>query len=147
MDMKLLEAELSRDEDRRAMPYLDSRGYKTVGIGHNLAVSPMPGVTFPLSDAQIDAVFTRDISTSIAKLDKYIPWWRTLSDPRQRVLANMCFNMGWGDGVKGLSGFHNTLAMIKAGQYQAAAAAMLKSRWASQVGARANRLSVMMAAG
>ena len=47
----------------------------------------------------------------------------------------------------GLLGFKNTLATIRAGDYQRAASMMLDSKWAGQVGQRAERLSRMMATG
>jgi hypothetical protein len=50
-------------------------------------------------------------------------------------------------GITGLLGFKNTLATIRAGSYEQAAAMMLQSRWATQVGRRAERLSRMMATG
>lgn len=141
----LLEKELTLDEGKRYVKYKDTAVPPkwTQGIGHNLEASPQPQYPTKWTDAIIDAVFLRDTYTSVAKLDANIPWWRKLTPARQRVLINMCFNMGWGS----LSGFHNTLAAIKAGQYQSAAAGMLASKWAKQVGARATRLAAMMRAG
>jgi lysozyme len=55
----------------------------------------------------------------------------------QEVLANMCFNLG----LTGLLGFRQTLALLQAGRYGEAAAEMLRSAWAGQVGARAERLA------
>jgi lysozyme len=62
---------------------------------------------------------------------------------RQNVLADMCFNLGIG----GLLSFKNTLAMVEHGKYEEAAAAMLQSKWATQVGQRAIELSEMMRTG
>ena len=46
---------------------------------------------------------------------------------RQAVLLDMCFNFGIGR----LEGFHNTLAAMKAGDWQAAHDGMLDSAWAA----------------
>ena len=59
------------------------------------------------------------------------------------MLADMCFNLG----INRLLGFKNTLAAIKAGDYEAAADGMLASMWAKQVGKRAHRLIKMMREG
>jgi lysozyme len=55
----------------------------------------------------------------------------------QEVLANLCFNLG----LAGLLGFRQTLALLQAGRYAEAAAELLRSKWAGQVGARAERLA------
>ena len=55
----------------------------------------------------------------------------------------MAFNLG----VEGLMGFRETLDLIYEDRYRQASAEMLRSRWATQVGERAQRLSRMMASG
>lgn len=144
-----LDAELSLDEGRRAYPYLDSRGIETVGIGHNLIASPLPGQTYPMTDAQIDAVFARDVASSVAKLDTYLPWWRTLTDGRQRAMLNMAFNLGVGrpGAGTGLLAFGTFLSLMKNGNYKAAAQDLVYTLWARQVGARATRIEQQIIAG
>jgi lysozyme len=58
-------------------------------------------------------------------------------------MINMCFNLG----ITGLCGFKNTLGMIQRKEYSKAADNMLQSKWARQVGKRANRLSEMIRKG
>lgn len=140
----LLAKELRRDEGVEYVPYLDTVGIKTVGVGHNMQAKPLPADwTFPLTDAQVDQLLAEDLQEVFDGLDRNIPWWRKLSYERQRVLANMAFNLG----IKGLMGFKNTLAHIQAERYQSAAEGMLASKWARQVGQRANRLAAMMVMG
>lgn len=148
-DQTKLDAELSLDEGRRAMPYKDSVGILTVGVGHNLAAGPLPGQHYPMSDAEIDALFAKDVASTVTKLDRYLPWWRGLSDARQRVLLNMTFNLGIGNpgSGHGLLAFGSLLNLIHIGSYGAAADDMLHTLWAKQVGARAVRLAQMMRAG
>ena len=81
-----------------------------------------------------------DIAKVVQQLDKAITWWRSMSENRQRVLCNMAFNLG----IAGLLKFNNTLKMIQDGKYKEAADAMRKSLWYRQVGARAERLAVLM---
>jgi lysozyme len=49
--------------------------------------------------------------------------------------------------MMGLLAFDKTLALVEAGNYDEAATEMLNSRWATQVGARATRLSQQMRTG
>ena len=141
---QLLIAELRRDEGVRYEPYRDTKGILTVGVGHNLEASPLPaGWTYPLSDAQVDQLLAQDLQEVYSDLTSALPWWLYLDDVRQRVICNMCFNLGIGK----LLGFRNTLAFMRQGNYSAAADGMLNSAWASQVGRRAQRLASMMRTG
>lgn len=72
-----------------------------------------------------------------------LPWYDSLDEARQGVLANMAFQMG----VDGLLGFRNTLAMVERGEYAAAADGMMASKWAQQTPRRAARLSQQMRTG
>ncbi|NTV10478.1 MAG: lysozyme, partial [Zoogloea sp.] len=84
-----------------------------------------------------------DIDRVAGELDAHLPWWRSLDEVRQHVLMNMCFNLG----IQKLQAFKNTLSLVQAGQYEAAARAMLASLWAQQVGDRAKRLAKEMETG
>ena len=130
---ELLVYELSRDEDVRTKPYKDSVGKLTIGVGRNLDDKG-------LSKAEINILLNNDINDSEADLDRTFPWWRQLNDNRQRVLLNMCFNLG----IKRLTGFKNMLKDVQNGRYDQAAVEMLDSLWARQVGGRAVRLAKMM---
>jgi lysozyme len=145
-NLALLIAELRRDEGVRYSPYLDTAipPRSTVGVGHNLSVSPLPaGWTYPLSDDQVNQLLTQDLGNTFAQLSASLPWWTSLDDVRQRVVANMAFNMG----VGALLTFHNTLGAMQRGAYSVAAASMKASAWYGQVGARAVRLRQAMETG
>ena len=136
--------ELRRDEGVRYVPYRDTKGIPTTGVGHNLQASPLPaGWSYPLTDAQVDTLLQADLKNAYSDLNRSLPWWTDLNDVRQRVICNMCFNLG----MSKLAGFRNTLTAIRQGQYRDAASGMLNSAWASQVGARAQRLAQMMRTG
>ncbi|WP_244828439.1 hypothetical protein [Caballeronia sp. TF1N1] len=140
--------ELRRDEGVRYTRYLDSKGIPTTGVGHNLLAKPLPaGWTYPLSDRQVDQLLEDDLDDVYVDLDRNLSWWRALDDVRQRVIANMCFNMGIGR----LLGFTNMLAATRTANYSTAALEMLDSKWATDVGVgtaakpgRALRLANMM---
>lgn len=144
-----LVVELRRDEGVWYVRYLDTKGIPTTGVGHNLQARPLPaGWTFPLSDVQVDELLEQDLGIVYADLDRNLPWWRDLNYARQRVICNMCFNLG----ITKLLGFVNTLAAMRQGRYVDAARGMLNSAWATQVGiydrngkpGRALRLANMM---
>lgn len=129
-------ADLCRDEGVRAFPYTDTVGKLTIGVGRNLTDRG-------LRADEITFLLQNDIDEVLADVDRAFPWARHLDPVRYRVLANMCFNLG----VTKLRGFSRTLAAVERGDYMAAAAGMRASRWARQVGARAERLAVMMETG
>jgi lysozyme len=118
------------------MPYTDTVGKLTIGVGRcldDVGISP--------EEAQM--LLDSDIERAISNLNTGIPWWSTLDEVRQRVLVNMCFNLG----IQGLLRFKNTLALVRAGKYEEASVAMLQSIWAGQVGKRAVRLAHSMKTG
>lgn len=149
MDKKLMAQELRRDEGEKLVAYMDSLGYWTIGVGHLIdphkGGNPAPFGTdlrnnHAITPDQSEQLLLGDIDAKMAELDEKLPWWRNLSEVRQRVILNMAFNLG----VAGLLMFKNTLAAVLRSDYAAAARGMLASKWATQVGARAERLAYMM---
>lgn len=139
MDKNKLTKELRRDEGVVPHAYQDHLGYLTIGVGRLIDKRKGGG----LSDDEIDYLLSNDINRFEKQVIDALPWYGKLDDVRQRVLVNMAFNMG----IAGLLGFKNTLAMIERGDYAGAAKGMLASKWATQVGDRAKRLSKMMETG
>ena len=131
-----LREQLIRDEGKVLTPYRDSMGLLTIGVGHNLDAHG-------ISDEVCDLLLTEDIARVEAGLRVRLPWARKLGDVRYAVVANMAFNLGLG----GLMQFRKALAAMQAGDWTTAAAEMLDSRWAGQVGARATRLARQMETG
>lgn len=141
---QLLTQQLRSDEGVRYSPYKCTMGKNTVGVGHNLDANPLPeGTTYPLTDAQVDEILADDLLVVFRGLNARIPWWTTLSPNRQRVMVNMCFQLG----IDGLLGFKNTLKAIQEGKYELASVNMRASKWHAQTPARAKRLIKMMMAG
>lgn len=136
MDIDAIKTELRRDEGLRLKPYRDSLGKLTIGVGRNLD-------DVGISDAEADALLDADVGRAVAGLDRALPWWRGLSEARQRALVNMAFNLG----LPRLLGFKAMLADLESGDYAGAARAAIDSRWARQVGARAQRLAMILAEG
>jgi lysozyme len=142
MTTKWLKDDLKGDEGLALTAYPDpiSKGEPwTIGYGHTYRVKKGDKCTIPEADAFLD----KDIAHAIEMLDEKFAWWRKMDDLRQDVLANMMFNMG----TSRLSGFVNTLAAMKRGDYAEAADRMLESLWAKQVKGRARRLAQQMRTG
>lgn len=136
-----LKRQLTGDEDRRKTVYKDSKGLDTIAVGR-LVDSNVPGAG--LRDDEIDYLLNNDIDDRINELNKRFPWFQNLDDVRKGVLVNMAFQLG----VSGLTGFTKTIGLIHDGMYDAAAAAMLDSKWAKiDSPARAKRLSEQMRTG
>ena len=136
MRKDVLIADLVRDEGLRLAPYKDSVGKLTIGIGRNLEDR---GISW----AEAQFLLDNDIAIATADLDRNAPWWRNLSEGRQRALVNMAFNLG----VPGLMRFEKMLSALERGEYDDAAREALDSRWARQVGARAQRIARLIRKG
>ncbi len=131
-----IEEQLRKHEGVRSKPYVDTVGKVTIGVGRNLT-------DVGLSDSEIDILLKNDIDRAVADLDRELSWWRKLNEARQRVMIDLCFNLGIGS----LLGFKNTLHFIETGDYNSAATNLLKSKYASQVGIRADTLAKMLRTG
>lgn len=136
MNQEKLAAQLHVDEGRRPRIYLDTEGNWTAGVGRNLS-------SRPFSDDEIALMLRNDIRIAEQDLDRSLPWWRQMTEARQNVLANMCFNLG----IYRLLKFVKTLDLMRASRFDAAAKEMLDSTWAKQVGPRAQRLADVMRKG
>lgn len=111
-------------------------GKITIGVGRNLD-------DVGLSQTEIDLLLQNDINAAIAELEATFPWTSDLDDARRGAMLNMTFNMG----IHGLAGFRDFLTKMQAGDWSASAGAMLDSKWAQQVGPRAQRLSIQIETG
>jgi lysozyme len=136
IDRDAMIRQLRLHEGERLKPYRCTAGKLTIGIGRNLEDR---GIT-PEESAYL---LENDIARFQTELLRALPWVAKLDEVRQRVLLDMAFNLG----VQGLLQFKRTLAAIQAGDYERAAPMMLDSKWAEQVGQRAERLSRMMLTG
>ena len=140
MEAKLLERikeQLVRHEGLRLKPYRCTAGKLTIGIGRNLDDSG-------ISQSEAYVMLINDIMNCEKQLQSKIPdIYNGLDEVRKSVLLNMCFNLG----INGLLGFTNTLAFVKAWDWERAANNMLVSKWAKQVGRRAIELSELMRKG
>lgn len=124
--------DLKRDEGFRAKPYRCTAGKVTIGYGRNLD-------DVGVSASEAHNMLMNDIEGVYRDLDRSHPWWAEMPEPVRVGLANMCFNLG----ISRLGGFKNMLAALEAGEWDRAATEALDSRWARQVGARAERIAML----
>ena len=136
MDKQRLFQQLRLHEGVEQFPYRCTAGYLTIGVGRNIEERG-------LSDDEIDFMLDNDISIVINELGDSYDWFFDLSEVRQRVIADMVFNLG----LPRFSKFKNMIAALEDGDYEEAANQMMDSRWAEQVGLRASRLAEMMETG
>ena len=131
---------LIEHEGLRLKPYRDSVGKLTIGIGTNLS----DGIT------RTEALWLmrHRLEKAEKELISRFPVYKELDTVRQFVLLDMAYNLG----IPKLAGFKKMWAALDLAVsydygFLHAAAEMLDSKWARQVGNRAKDLAYMMATG
>jgi len=122
--------DLKRDEGLRLKPYLCTAGKTTIGYGRNLSDR---GIT----REEADFLLANDYISTKIQLRNNLDFYDDLPENVQSALINMAFNMG----VLGLLRFKRMLYAMERGDFDEAALEALKSLWARQVGARADRIA------
>src|SRR3990167_3936709 len=105
----LLLGQLIVHEGLRLKPYMDTVGKITIGVGRNLSDNG-------ISRGEAMTLLNNDVDEVIADLATF-PWFLTLDPVRQRVVADLRFNLG----PERFRGFKRTLRAFSAGDYQVAA--------------------------
>lgn len=124
--------DLREDEGEVLHAYKDSLGYLTIGVGILIDQRKGGGITKEESAYLLANHIRRKAGELLARA----PWVADLNDARQGALVNMCFQMG----VEGVLGFRNSLALIRAGKFEEAGAALKQSKWYGQTPNRAARV-------
>jgi len=148
MNKATLSKELELHEGKELQSYICPAGYLTVGIGRNLEANPstdelgrrIDKVGLEITEEECRMLLEHDIDRFANEVRLNISVFNGLSEPRQHVLIDMAFNLG----THGLLKFKKMLAAIQANDFDKAAAEMLDSKWARQVGHRATRLATMI---
>ena len=138
MNDNLIRDGIKRHEGYSDTVYIDSVGVPTVGYGHAL----LQGSKIPHVVAEL--LFDQDFDIAVKDYEILTLRWSINLEPvRRGVLINMLFNMG----MSRVSKFQKMLTALQAGDYDKAADEMLDSRWATQVGKRADELANTMRKG
>lgn len=138
-DRTLLRLRVKKAEALKLSAYPDSLNLLTIGYGR--LIDPRRGGG--ISPDEAEYMLTNDLMRAERQCET-LPVYLDLSPPRQAVLIELCFNMGF----DGLRGFRRMLSALVRQEYDAAAAEILDSEMAVQVGPhRAGRLSQQMKTG
>lgn len=147
MNVDALDQDLTSDEGLRLFVYDDAtglpirpgtlvKGHPSIGIGRALDIHG-------ISKAEAQSLLDNDTKPLAAELAQKLAWFGSLNDARQRVLAEMAFQLG----VNGLLEFGALITACASGNFVRAAVAMLASKWATQTPTRARRLADRMRTG
>ena len=135
-DMDKMIEQLVDHDGLELHPYEDSLGILTIGVGRNLEERG-------ISEDEAFYLLGNDIEIIWDELIKQHPIVEDLDDQRQMILLDMAFNMG----VPRLGKFKKMWAAIEDGDMIEASKQALDSRWADQVGRRAERLAERLTSG
>ena len=138
MNIEQCKAEIKRHEGEVLEIYMDSLGYKTLGVGH-LCQPNDPEYSWevgtPVTQEVVDMYYEDDFNKHYEEAihvfgDKEA--FYKLPEKIQHVLVNMCFNLG---GTR-LSKFRNMLQACREHNWYEMARQMQDSRWYGHVGRR-----------
>lgn len=127
---------LIEHEGLRLKPYRDTVGKLTIGVGRNLD-------DVGISSAEAMLMLHNDIREAENDCLHAFPWYAELDETRQAVMISLRFNLG----LAGLLKFKKFLHAMSLDDYTTAAAELLDSQWATQVGQRADTLATMIRGG
>ena len=146
MNIELCKEQIKRHEGEVLNIYEDSLGYKTLGVGH-LCQPEDPeydwAVGTSVSQEVVDMYYEDDFDKHYMEAIHVFGShedWNELPEVIQRVLVNMCFNLG---GSR-LSKFRNMLKACRNHDWEEMAVQMEDSRWYGQAGRRSKELQKMV---
>lgn len=140
MNIEKLREELINDEGIVLEIYLDSLGYRTVGVGHliteNEIVLSHMEVGDSITSQTAYELFANDIEYVLEDCVKLFSDFYAFPEEVQKIVANMMFNLGY----TRLNKFNKFKIAVNHCDWLTAADEMVDSRWYNQVTKRANRL-------
>ncbi len=141
MNKNELMEEIAEHEGKILHCYECSEGYKTIGVGHKVLESDLEnGLNVfgaydsdvpedqTITEERCQELFAEDVDTAIKGCERIYKNWDSFPEEFQRILINMCFQLGAG----GLSKFKNMNAAAEEMAYGQVALEMEDSRWARQ---------------
>ena len=126
---------LKRHEGLRLKPYLCTADQLTIGYGRNLE-------SMGISRYEAEVMLVSDIERCYNELEVF-GWFVGLDVVRQEAMVDLLFNLG----LPRFLGFKKMIRHLSNKEYSQAAAELLNSRYAIQVGDRANELAYMLERG
>ena len=132
-------AAITRDEgcvieNGRHVAYQDPLGYWTIGYG-KLIDKQVPGGGLTENEAVF--LLKNTVQDMWNELEQSLPWIKEKPIIVQEQILNMVYNLG----LPNLLKFQNMLAALESNDGTTAADEALNSKWARQVGQRAQRIA------
>jgi lysozyme len=118
-------------EGHKKSTYIDSMGYKTVGIGHKFEKGEPVKSTY--TESEVDSFFKKDLEQAISDTKRVFHNFDTLPKEVKIKLVSLTFNMGRG----GIQKFNDFRSAIANKDWKSASAELADSKWAKQTGKRA----------
>ncbi len=135
MNIEKIKYEIKEEEGYRDIMYKDHLGFATIGYGHLVLPTDHFEDGVEYSEAELNEVFEKDFQNALDNANKLIGDIPLVYQAKE-VICEMVFQLGIG----GVSKFKNMWKALEEGDYYTASVEMLDSRWAKQVGVRAERL-------
>ena len=129
---------IKRHEGVKSKVYKCTQGFETIGVGRNISESGLG-----LSDDEIDYLLHNDLERCNEELTRSYDWYSELDKPRRDAMVDICFNLG----ITRLRGFVKALEAMSRQQFDIAADEFMDSKWATQVGYRAEEVTEMIRTG
>ena len=138
-------------EGLKLMPYRDSLGKLTIGIGRCIDTKPFTpeelrfvgdwkhGITFVAAYQ----LCRNDIAECQQQLSTLGFWYHNLDDERKYALLDMCFQLGF----KGLCNFKKMIKNIQNRDWQGVYYECLNSKYAKDTPTRAKRIALLLKTG
>jgi len=152
-DRDTLVEKIAQHEGLVLEPYKDSLGINTIGIGRNLEGRGIDDYELMHMNKTLEEILdigltkkeayylcNNDVDIVEQELVKQKPIVKELNEARQMCLVDMGFNLG----IPRLMKFKKMWEAIERQDFEWAGAEMLNSRWATQVGKRADNLAKVM---
>lgn len=131
------------NEGYRGEAYQDSEGHWTIGYGHKIKPGEEHLMDANLSKQEAEALLVADEAKHTDQFYKKEQWAEGLKPAQKAALEDMSFNMGpnWMDK------FPSVRKVMQEGDFDKAAKIIRGSKYADQVGARADRNATAIAGG
>ena len=134
MNENLIQA-IKEHEGYRTFPYRCTANKLTIGYGFNLE-------DVGLSEEESEIILKLRLQKLHNKLNE-LHWYAKQNQNRKDALIDMAYNLGYA----GLLKFKNMIAALNINDYESAAVEALNSKWAAQVGKRANKIAHIIETG
>ena len=143
--------QLKINKGLRLQPYYCSKNKLTIGVGRCIETNPFTAEEekvigdwrHGISKCSAMYLLQNDVKKIYKELKLKLKFFKDLDGERQYALIDMAFNLG----VFGLLRFSKMLEALKNKEYLLASKECLNSKYAKDVGERANRIANIIATG